>query len=94
MNKRLIDVEKRCRCRKRVIDELGEECSENINENEIIYNGSLNDYEKVCNSCTLCIVLLVIFIIISITISSAFIYFHWSLKRSMPILILVLILNQ
>ena len=35
-----------------------------------------NDYEKVCNSCTIYIVLFVIFFIISISISSAFIYFQ------------------
>ena len=43
----------------------------------MIYN-----YEKVCNSCTTCIVLLVIFFIIRICISSTFIHFHWYLKKS------------
>ena len=43
----------------------------------------LNDYGNICNSCTIYIVLFVIFLIISISISSAFIYFHWCLKRIM-----------
>ena len=63
------------------IDRLVEECSENIDENEMIYNATLNDYGKVCNSCTIYRALLVIFFIISISISSAFIYFHWCLKK-------------
>ena len=56
---------------------LVEECSENIDENEMIYN----DYGNLCNSCTIYITLFVIFIIISISISSAFVYFHWYLKN-------------
>ena len=70
-----------CKCRKRPIDELVEECSENIDGNEIIYNGTLNNYGKICNSCTVYIALLAIFFIVIISISSAFIYFHWYLKR-------------
>ena len=63
-----------------------EECSENINEkelhpNKLSYNSTLNHYEKICSSCTIYIVLLIIFFIISITISSALMYFNWYLKR-------------
>ena len=35
---------KNCKCRKRLIDKLVEECGENIYGNEIIYSGTLNDY--------------------------------------------------
>ena len=62
-----------CKCRKNLV----EECSGNIDENAI----PSNDYGEVCNSCTIYIVLLVIFVIINISISSAFIYFYWSLKK-------------
>ena len=48
----------------------------------MLYNAALNDHEKVSNSRTIYIVLPVIFIIISISISSAFFYIHWYLKRS------------
>ena len=68
---------KNCKYRKRLIDKLAEECSEDINGNEMIYN-----YDKVCSSCTIYKMLLVIFFIISICISSAFIHLHWCLKRS------------
>ena len=65
-------------CKYRLVDRLAEECSENIDGNKMIYNATLNDYE---NSCTVYIVLEVIFFIISISIGSAFNYFHWYLKR-------------
>ena len=42
---------KNCKCRKRLIDEIVEECSENIDESEVSYNNTvnaipLNDHEK------------------------------------------------
>ena len=48
------------KCRKKSVDELLEECIEIIDVNELIYNGTLNNYENVCNSCTVYIVLFVI----------------------------------
>ena len=76
-----------CKYRKRLSDTLIEECSENIDgkelhSNEMIYNGTLNDYEQIFNCCSVYIVLLVIFFIISISIRSVFIYFHWYLNKS------------
>ena len=46
----------------------------------MVYHKTLNDYRKVCNSCTICTVLFVIAFLIIIGISSAFIYFHQYLK--------------
>ena len=40
----------------------------------------LNVYKK-CNSCTIYIVLFAVFFIISVCISSVFIYFYWYLKK-------------
>ena len=62
------------KCRKRLIDKLVEECSENIDGNEMIHN----DYKNVCNSCRVYIVLFAIAFLMIIGISSAFIYFHWN----------------
>ena len=70
------------KCRKELISDLVEECSENIDGNEMIYNEILNDYKNVCNSCTIYILLFAIDFLIIIGISSAFIYFHWYLRRS------------
>ena len=40
-----------------------------------------NDYGNVCNSCTVYIVLFVIAFVMIIGISSAYLYFHWYLKK-------------
>ena len=37
-------------------------------------------YKKVCNSCTIYIILFAVFFVTSICISSVFIYFYWYLK--------------
>ena len=55
---------KNCKCRKRIIDKLVEECSENIDVNEILDiipldAIPLNVYKKVCNSCMVYTVLFV-----------------------------------
>ena len=87
---------KNCKCWKRLVHKLIEKCRENIDEkklhstefhsNKKICNSTVNDYEKICSSCehsscTIYIVLFVIFFIITICISSVFIYFHCYLKR-------------
>ena len=49
--------------------------------NETLNVIPLNDYKKVCNSCTKYIVLFAIFFMTSICSSSICIYFHWYLKK-------------
>ena len=81
---------KNCKCRQSLLDKLVEECSENIDKkelhsmklhsNQMIYNSTPNDYEQIRSSCVY-IVFLVIFFIISISISITIIYFHWYLKN-------------
>ena len=63
-----------CKCRKKLVDKLVEECGENIDGNEMIYNGTLNDSRNVCNSCTINIVLFVIDFLIIIGISTAYFF--------------------
>ena len=63
---------KNCKCRKELINKSAKKCSENINKNEMIHNATLNDHRQVCTSCKIYIMLLVIFFIISISISTAF----------------------
>ena len=82
---------KNYKCRKILTDKLVEECIENIDGNEMLYNGTLdviplntiplNVYKKVCGSCTIYIVLFAIFFITSICISIVLLYFHWYLKK-------------
>ena len=69
-----------CKCWKLLVDKLVEECSENINDN-ILISVTLNYYKNVYGSCTICIVLLVIFHIYLIRISCIFVYFYWYLKK-------------
>ena len=47
----------------------------------MIYNSTLNDYEKTRSSFTVYIVLFVVFFMVSISISGVFIYFQCYLKR-------------
>ena len=62
---------KNCKCRKRLVDKLIEECNKNIDEKQLhptelhsskmIYNSAINYYEKICSPCTICIVFLLYF---------------------------------
>ena len=42
-----------CKCRERLSNKLVEECSEDINGDEVFHNVTLNDYGKVRNPCTI-----------------------------------------
>ena len=45
------------------------------------YNSALNDYKNICESCTIYIVLLSVFLTISIDTGRVFIYFCWYSKN-------------
>ena len=94
---KLCDIEvyldyKNCKCRKKIDGALVEEWSKNTDENEMIYNGTLNtisldaitlnDYKKVCSSCTLYMVLFAVFLVTSTVISTVFTYFYWYSKKN------------
>ena len=68
------------KCRKKPVDKLVKRCSGNIDGNKMMYNNTLGDYGKACNSCTIDFVLFVIAFLIIIGISSVFVYSHWYLK--------------
>ena len=61
---------KNCKCRKRLGDELVEECTENIDEVKI---PSENEHKNKRSSCTLYIVLFSIFFAINIGIGTYFV---------------------
>ena len=81
---------KNCKCRNKLVNKLLEECSENIDGNEILYNETLNIisldvYKKVWNSCTIHMVYaLAVFLFIFVDI----------LKKIMFVLNLILVLKQ
>ena len=69
---------KNCRCRKKIIDKLVEECNENIDGKEILYNETLDvipsSDNKTSNSCVVYIMLFSVFLIINISIYGYFGY--------------------
>ena len=62
-----------CKCRKRLVDKLIEECKKNIDEEVKI----LDKNEDKCSSCILHIVLFSIFFTIDIGIAIYFIYYKY-----------------
>ena len=66
-----------------MVDNLTEECTENIDEKEIYPNETISHVCNSCSSssCTMYIVLFAVFLTISIGIGTVFIYFHWSTKN-------------
>ena len=80
MLENILDYED-CKYREMLIDKLIEECSENIDKNKMT-NVTLNKYKNICRSFTIYIIFLVVFLIISISISSVFLYFYCYLKKS------------
>ena len=65
---------KTCKCRKKIIDKLFEECSENIDENKMLYNETLDiisssDNNKTSDSCIVYIVLFSVFFIVNISVT-------------------------
>ena len=67
-----LDYEK-CKCRKRLVDKLADEFTENIDEEVKIVSESKNK----CNSCILYIVLFSIFFTINVKIGAYFVYYKY-----------------
>ena len=63
-----------CKCRKRLVDKLDQKCTKNIDEVKIT---SKNEHENKYSSCTLYIVLFLIFFTISIRIATYFVYYKY-----------------
>ena len=61
-----------CKCRKRLVDKLIEECNENIEETSLV---KINSTKYKGNSCILYIVLFSIFFTINIKIATYFVYY-------------------
>ena len=63
-----------CKCRKKLVDKLVEECIETVEKVKIAENKNENTYK--CNSCTLYIVLFSVLFTINVGIGAYFAYFH------------------
>ena len=67
-----------CKCRKKLVYKLIEECTENIDEVEI---DSENEHENKYSSCTLYIVLFLVIFTINIGTGTYFVYSRWYLRK-------------
>ena len=70
---------KNCKCRKRLVNKLVEECNETIDEvklTKITLAENENSYK--CNSCILYIVLFSIFFTINVGIGAYFVYYKYT----------------
>ena len=71
-----------CKCKKWLVDELVEECTENVEEVKIAKITLTEDENKhKCSSCTLYIVLFSIMFTINVGIGSYFLCFYWCLNK-------------
>ena len=77
---------KNCRCRKKIIDNLVEECSDSIDGNEMFYNETpdiiSSSDKKTSDSCIVYIVLFSVFLIISISMAVYISFFLYLKNRS------------
>ena len=71
-----------CKCSKKLVEKLVEECTENIEETRLVEKTLTENKNKdKCSSCTLYIVLFSVIFIINIGIGIYFVYSCWNLKK-------------
>ena len=80
------------KCRKKLVDKIVEECTENIEETKLVENE--NKHDNKCSSCTLFILLFSLSFVINIGIDIYFVYSRWYLKKDIHALCLILTLRQ
>ena len=78
---------KNCKCRKKINDKLTEECSDNIDENKMLYNETIDifsssDNNKTSDSCIVYIALFSVFLIINISMV-IYVFFFLYLKNKL-----------
>ena len=81
-----------CKCRRKLVDKLVEECTETVEEEKTAQITLVEDKNKhKWSPCTLYIVLFSILFTINIGIGTSFVNFHWYLKKMLLVLSLVLV---
>ena len=78
-----------CKCRKKIIDKLVEECSENIDGNEMVYNETLDIISSSDNntfdSCIVYIILFSVFLIINISMMIyVYLFLYLKIRSTYP----------
>ena len=72
-----------CKRRKKLVDKLVEQCTENVEEVKLAkITLAENESKHKCSSCTQYIVLFSIIFTVNVGIGTYFIYFHWYLKKN------------
>ena len=72
-----------CKCSKKSVDKLVDECTETVEElklAKIAVAENENNYK--CNSCTVYIVLMIVFFTVFTGITIYFVYYNWSLIKN------------
>ena len=87
---------KSCKCRKKLVDQVIEECTHTVKEMKLTkITLAENENKHKCSSYTLYIALFSIVFAINVGIGSCFLYFHWCLKKKMLLVLsLVPVLKQ
>ena len=70
-----------CKCRKKLVDKLNKECTENVDEIKIARVALFEHRNECVCSYTIYVVLAVIVLTISIGIGAYFVYSRWYLKK-------------
>ena len=68
-----------CKCRKKIVNTLIEECTENVEEVKITLAEDKNKHKS--SSCTLCIVLILVIFTANVGIGNYFLCFYFYLKK-------------
>ena len=72
-----------CKCRKKIVDKLVEECTETVEEVKLAkITLAENENKYKCSSCTLYIVLMIVVFTICARIGTYFVYYNWSLVKN------------
>ena len=67
-----------CTCGKKIVDKLVKECTETVEEVKL----AKNENKHKCSSCTLYIVLIILFFTNCTGIATYFVYYNWSLVKN------------
>ena len=76
-----MDYEK-CKCRKKLVDKLIDECTETIEEVKLAKITPENENENKYSSCRVYIVLMIVVFTIFIGITIYFVYYNWFLIKN------------
>ena len=71
-----------CKCMKKLIDSLIEECTENNDETKLVNRTLVENENNYCNSCKVHFVLMTVVFKIFTGVIICFVYYNWSLIKN------------